>query len=89
MTSLIAILPRSYAVALAGLAILGTFQDALIKAFGGELRFGALISFAVAMTPFVFVGINSAFWAILAGVLVSLLVEWEELFAYWRREEPA
>jgi predicted benzoate:H+ symporter BenE len=34
-------------------------------------------------------GINSAFWAILAGVLVSLLVEREELFVFWRRGEPA
>ena len=85
--ALIGVLPKSYAVALAGLAILGTFQDALIKAFGGKMRFGALIAFAVAITPFSFAGITSAFWAIIAGALVSLLTEREEIFAYWRKEE--
>ena len=89
VTSLITILPRSFALALAGLAVLATFQDALIKAFSGALRFGALVAFAVAITPFIVVGINSAFWAILAGLLASLLTEREELFEYWRAQEGA
>lgn len=83
VSSLITILPRSYALALAGLAILGTFQDALVKAFSGTLRFSALAAFAVAITPFHFLGINSAFWAIAGGVLAALLTERGELFDYW------
>ncbi len=51
------------------------------------MRFGALIAFAVAITPFSVAGITSAFWAIIAGVLVSLLTEREEIIAYWRKEE--
>jgi len=87
IAALLGVLPRSFALALAGLAVLGTFQDALLKAFGGELRFGALIAFAVAVTPFAFAGITSAFWAVIVGVVVSLLLEREELMAYWKREE--
>lgn len=91
IAALLGVLPKSFALALAGLAVLGTFQDALLdallKAFGGELRFGALIAFAVAVTPFAFAGITSAFWAVIVGLIVSLLVERDELVAYWKREE--
>jgi len=69
---------------LAGLAILSAFQDAVEKAFGTELRFSALVAFTVAATPFVFAGITSDFWAIVAGLLASLLVERAEIAGYWR-----
>ncbi len=85
VTSLIAILPKSYIVALAGLAILSAMQDALEKSFGENLRFGALIAFGVAATPFAIAGITSAFWAIIAGLLVSLIAERKELLAHWRQ----
>lgn len=81
---LIGILPRSYVFALAGLAVLSALQDALEKAFGGVLRFAALIAFGVAATPFSIAGITSAFWAIVAGLLVALFVERSELLAFWR-----
>jgi benzoate membrane transport protein len=81
--SLIGVLPRSYLFALAGLAVLSALQDALEKAFGGTLRFAALIAFGVAATPFTIAGITSAFWAIVAGLLAALLVQRSELFAFW------
>ncbi len=80
---------RTGAAILASLAILGTFQDALVKAFSGTLRFSALAAFAVAITPFNFLGINSAFWAIAGGLLAALLTERVELLTYWRKEEQA
>lgn len=86
VTSLLGILPRVYVLALAGLAILSSLQEALEKAFGGKLRFGALVAFAVAATPFTFAGITSAFWAIVAGFVVSLLAERSDLLAHWREK---
>lgn len=86
VAALVGILPKGFIVVLAGVAILGSFQDALEKAFGGHMRFGALTAFAVAATPFSILGITSAFWAILAGLAGALLAEREELFAYWRGE---
>ncbi len=83
VTSLLRILPRGYVLALAGLAILSSLQEAFEKAFSEKLRFGALVAFAVAATPFSFVGITSAFWAVLAGFLASLLAERGELLAHW------
>ena len=88
VTSLVAILPKSYIVALAGLAILSAMQDALQRAFGETLRFGALIAFGVAATPFAVAGITSAFWAIIAGLAASLIAERQELLHHWRDPKP-
>jgi benzoate membrane transport protein len=82
--SLMGLLPRSYVVTLAGLAVLSALQDAFEKAFGGGLRFGALVAFAVAATPLSIAGITSAFWAVIAGTVAALVVERAELLAHWR-----
>ena len=89
MTSLLASVPSSYIVALAGLAILTAFQDALGQAFGGSLRFGAMIAFVVAASSFTSAGLPSACWALVAGLVTSLLTEQTELLAYWRRPVAA
>lgn len=89
MISLLASVPSSYIVALAGLAILTAFQDALGQAFGGSLRFGAMIAFVVAASSFTYAGLPSACWALVAGLVASLLTEQTELFAYWRRPASA
>lgn len=89
VASLLNILPKTYIYAVAGLAILSAFQDALEKAFGGKLRFGALVGFIVAATPFAILGITSAFWAIVAGLVASALVERRELLEFWGRREEA
>jgi len=82
--SLIGALPKSYIFALGGLAVLSALQDAFEKAFGAGLKFGALIAFGVAVTPFAIAGISSAFWAIIAGILASLFVERSQLLAVWK-----
>jgi benzoate membrane transport protein len=71
--ALIAALPASFAVTLAGVALVSSLQDALEKAFAGPLRFGAVLAFIVAATPFSLAGITSGFWALVAGVLASLV----------------
>lgn len=89
LSSLLAALPRTFVVTLAGLAILSSLQSALETAFGGKLRFGALAALAVAATPFAIFGITSAFWSILAGIAASFMAERGELFDYWRaQKEP-
>jgi len=83
VASLLNVLPKTYIFALAGLAILSSLQDALEKSFSGKMRFGALVGFVVAATPFAVLGITSAFWAIIAGVLASALVERRQLVEFW------
>jgi benzoate membrane transport protein len=87
VASLLNVLPKTYIFAVAGLAILAAFQDSLEKAFGGKLRFGALVGFVVAATPFAILGITSAFWAIIAGLAASALVERRDLLEFWGRRE--
>jgi benzoate membrane transport protein len=82
--ALVGVLPRSYVFALAGLAILGALQDALERSFAGALRFGALVAFVVALTPFAIFGISSAFWSLLAGIAASVVLERAELTRHWR-----
>jgi benzoate membrane transport protein len=84
LTSLLVALPRTFVVTLAGLAIFSSLQGALETAFGGKLRFGALVALAVAATPFSVLGITSGFWALPAGIAASLLAERADLLAYWR-----
>ena len=87
LTSLMTVLPRTFVVTLAGLAILSSLQSAFESAFGGKLRFGALAALAVAATPFAVFGITSAFWAVLAGMAASFMAERQELYQYWRGDK--
>jgi benzoate membrane transport protein len=88
IASLLPSVPHAYVAALAGLAILPSFQEALAKALGGPLRFGATVAFVVAATPFAVGGIPSAFWALLAGLVVSLVAERGELLSRGRTATP-
>lgn len=85
VASLLAVLPKTFVFALAGVAIVSSLQDALARAFGGEMQFGALVALIVAATPFAVLGVTSAFWAIVAGVTASFLVERVQLRAFWAR----
>jgi predicted benzoate:H+ symporter BenE len=60
VASLLGVLPSGYGVALAGLAILSSFQEALVKAYGGALHFGPTIAFIIAATSFTFARITAA-----------------------------
>ena len=86
---LLDLLPASYVFALAGLAIFASLQGAFEQAFSTNLRFGALIAFAVAATPFAVFGITSAFWAVLIGVGGALIAERQELKDYWADQQGA
>lgn len=83
VAALLSALPASYIFAVAGLAMMAALQDAMEKAFGGGMRFGALVAFIVAATPITVFGITSAFWAIVAGIAASACVERGELAAFW------
>ncbi len=84
VASLLNVLPKTYIFALAGVAIISALNDALAKSFGANLQFGAVVAFAVALTPFAILGITSAFWAIVIGLFASLLVERKQLLDFWR-----
>ena len=83
VASLLDVLPASFVITTDGLAVLSSLHSAFERAFGGELRFGALIALVVAMTPFVAGGMPGAFWAIPVALTVSLATERPQLMAHW------
>jgi benzoate membrane transport protein len=85
----VALLPGSFIVALAGVAVLGAAHQALEATFSGQLRFGAVVSFMVAASPFDVLGVSSGMWALPCGVVASLAVERSDLLAHWRAVEVA
>ncbi len=89
LSSLLAVLPHTLVVTLAGLAILSSLQSALEAAFGKTLRLGALVAFATAATPFTILGVSSGFWSVVAGLAASYLTERGELRVYWKRQQSA
>jgi benzoate membrane transport protein len=91
VASLLQVLPATFIVGLAGIAIFTALQDSVEKAFTGRLRFGAMVAFVIAATPFAYAGITSDFWAILAGFLASVIVERRQISEEWkeRRAEVA
>jgi predicted benzoate:H+ symporter BenE len=86
VTSLMGILPHSYVITLAGLAILPSFQDAMERAFGGTLRFASLVAFLVSATQFSILGITSAFWALVVGIAIAFVTDRSQLLSHWRGE---
>jgi benzoate membrane transport protein len=77
--ALVTVLPAEYILAVAGLAILASFEDALVRSFSGHLKVGASVAFAVTLSSVAIAGLPSAFWALVAGIGVSLIVERNEV----------
>lgn len=70
IAGLFAAFPHELVLAIAGLALLGTIASGLTSATGDErYREAAVISYFVVLSGISFVGIGSAFWGIVAGLL--------------------
>lgn len=67
--------PKEFMAVLAGLAMFDVFSNAFKGAFAGKFKYGALVAFFVAVTNLSIFNIGAAFWAIVFGVLTSLLLE--------------
>ena len=80
--------PVEFAAVLAGLAMFEVFGSAFKGAFTGKFKSGAMVAFFICITNQPIFGIGSAFWAIVLGVLTSLLVERSD-FSFLRKKEAA
>ena len=73
VVALIAAFPPELVLAVAGLALLSTIGSALATALRDETeREAALVTFVVTASGVVLLGVASAFWGVVAGVLVRL-----------------
>lgn len=67
--------PKEIVLAAAGLALMGTITNSLSAMVEStSLRLPAVITFLVGASGVVFFGIGSAFWALIAGLLVMVLL---------------
>jgi benzoate membrane transport protein len=67
--------PAAFIATLAGLAMLRVLQASFATAFGGRFTLGALVTFVVTVADISIFNIGAAFWGLIGGILVSLLLE--------------
>ena len=75
VTRLMLSTPPAFIATLAGLAMLRVLQTAFAIAFQGRFALGALVTFLVTVAGIPILNIGAPFWALIAGTLVSLLLE--------------
>lgn len=69
------IVPAEFTAVMAGLAMFDVFGSAFKGSFTGQFKSGAVVAFFVAITNLSILNIGAPFWAIILGVVVSLVVE--------------
>lgn len=74
--SVLAMLPREATVVVIGLVLMSMIIGGLEDSFGtGKFKLGSFASFAIAASGIVFFQIGSAFWALIVGTVITLLLE--------------
>jgi benzoate membrane transport protein len=84
LTRLMLSTPPAFIATLAGLAMLRVLQTAFGVAFQGRFALGALVTFLVTVAGIPILNIGAPFWALIAGTLVSLVMERTD----WRAQSP-
>ncbi len=80
VASVFAAFPQALITAIAGLALLGTIGSSLHTAMAApQDRDAALITFLITASGLSMVGIGSAFWGLLLGLLVAWLERWKRV----------
>ena len=75
VAGLFAAFPQALVLAIAGIALLGTLGNSLAAALQDEgEREAALVTFLVTASGLALLGIGAAFWGLVAGVVVRLLL---------------
>jgi len=74
-TRLMLATPAAFIAVLAGLAMLRVLQAAFVTAFSSRFTLGALVTFVVTVSDVTVLNIGAAFWGLVAGIAVSLLLE--------------
>lgn len=89
VVSLIEAMPGYFIAIIAGLALLRVITSAMHMAFSGKHEMGGLFAFLIAASGLQILGIGASFWALVLGVLISMLFETKDFeFLLTRRERP-
>lgn len=82
-------LPLSFTLSVGALALLPSFKVIARKSVTGPMKAGAVTALVVAALPFQAAGMPTAFWALLAGVVVSVAMEHRLVLTTWRSGNTA
>src|SRR5690606_692566 len=81
-TGLMLAAPKEYIMVLGGLAMLRVLQGSFQASFGGNrFTLGALVSLLVTVADLGILNIGAAFWGLVAGFVVSWLLERQDFYA--------
>lgn len=73
-------MPINLIYIIGGLSLIGVIRSSLQDAFRSEkFQLSAVVAFIVALSQLSFLGIGSAFWSLLIGVIIAAVVETEDL----------
>jgi benzoate membrane transport protein len=76
--SLFSLLPNGLTTTIAGLALLGTLVSSLATSLSDEShRESSIITFIVTVSGMSFLGLGSALWGLVAGIIFSIIVSWK------------
>lgn len=67
--------PKSFIATLAGFAMLRVLQTAFVTAFARRFSLGALVAFLVTVADVPVLNVGAAFWGLVAGIVVAVLLE--------------
>jgi benzoate membrane transport protein len=81
--------PKEFTAVLAGLAMFDVFASAFRGAFASKFRYGALVAFFIAVTNLSILDVGAPLWAIIFGVIISLLLEMDDFRSLNNNREPA
>jgi benzoate membrane transport protein len=74
-TRLMLATPPAFIAVLAGLAMLRVLQASFVTAFSTRFTLGALVTFVVTVADVTVLNIGAAFWGLVCGIAVSLVLE--------------
>ncbi len=74
-------MPAAFIATLGGLAMLRALQGSFVAAFSGRFTLGALVTFLVTVSDLQMLNIGAAFWGLVAGYVVSRLMERDDFHA--------
>ncbi len=75
-------MPINLIYIIGGLSLIGVILSSLQDAFkAGRFQLSAVIAFIIALSQLSFLGIGSAFWSLLIGVIIAVVVEPQDLKA--------
>lgn len=71
-------MPAAFVATLGGLAMLAALRGAFVAAFSTRFTMGALVAFVVTVSGISVLNIGSAFWGLVFGCVLSLLLDRED-----------